>query len=131
MKKSVMMICVTVVVSFFLVNALTAAEKGRMVTATGKVTAVDLQDKKITISAKSKRSYGQRQPLSEGSPFSVSGADAVVVSTITATVEKHTVIKVRGKAATLADISEGDTVTVRYLRFTNPFNLDLKEITKK
>jgi Cu/Ag efflux protein CusF len=106
MKRSVVMIVVLVMASFFLVSVAPAAEKSKMETATGKVTAIDPQGKAITISAKA-------------------GKEAMDVGTI---VDKDTMVKVKGKAATLNDIKVGDTVTIRYLRSDN---LYAKEIIKK
>ena len=45
-----------------------------------------------------------------------------------AVVDNDTVVKVKGKTATLRDIRVGDTVTVRYLKSDN---LYAKEITKR
>jgi hypothetical protein len=86
MKGSVVMIVVLVMASFFLVSVAAAAEKSKMETATGKVTAVDPQGKAITISAKA-------------------GKEAMDVGTI---VDKDTMVKVKGKAAILQDLKVGD-----------------------
>lgn len=79
---------------------------GKMETATGKVTSIDPQGKAITVSA-------------------MAGKEAMDVGTV---VDKDTMIKVSGKAATLKDIKVGDTVTIHFLRSDN---LYAKEIVKK
>jgi Cu/Ag efflux protein CusF len=79
---------------------------GKMETATGVVTSVDPQGTAITITWKV-------------------GNEALDVGTI---VDKDTVVKVKGKTATLQDIRVGDTVTLRYLKSDN---LYAKEIMKK
>lgn len=106
MKRSAAVVLVVVMVAFFLAGAAVAAEKGKMETATGKVTAIDPQGKAITINA-------------------MVGKEAMDVGTA---VDKDTVIKVGGKTASLKDIKVGDTVTIRYLRSND---LYAKEITKK
>jgi Cu/Ag efflux protein CusF len=106
MKRSVVMALVVVMVSFFLVGVVVAEEKGKMETASGKVTSIDPQGKAITINA-------------------MVGNQALDVGTA---VDKDTVIKVGGKTATLKDIKVGDTVTIRYLRSND---LYAKEIIKK
>jgi Cu/Ag efflux protein CusF len=106
MKRSVVTTCVLFLVLFVLASFVTAQETGKMQTATGEVTSVDPQGAAITISWKV-------------------GTETLVVGAI---VDKDTVVKVKGKAATLQDIKEGDTVTVRYLKSDN---LYAKEITRK
>jgi hypothetical protein len=79
---------------------------GKMETATGKVASVDPQGKAITVMAKS-------------------GTKGMIdVGTI---VNKETVVKVKGKTASLKNIKPGDTVTVHYMK-TN--DLYAKEIMK-
>jgi DNA-directed RNA polymerase subunit E'/Rpb7 len=95
-----------VIVKFFMANAATTAETGKMEAVTGKVTAVDPQGMAITISAKA-------------------GKEIMDVGAI---VNKDTRVKAKGKATTLKDIRVGDTVTVRYLRSDD---LYAKEIAKK
>ncbi|HUJ90793.1 MAG TPA: hypothetical protein VLX12_11385 [Syntrophorhabdales bacterium] len=106
MKRSVAMACVLLLVAFFMASVVTAQEMGKMQTATGEVTSVDPQGTAITIS------------------WNV-GKETLDVGTI---VDKDTMVKVNGKAATLQDIKVGDTVTIRYLKSDN---LYAKEITKK
>jgi len=106
MKRPVVVVCLMVAVSFFLANAVMAAEAVKTETKTGKVTSIDPQGKAITISAKA-------------------GKEALDVGVI---VDKDTMIKVKGKAATLKDIKVGDTVTIRYVRSND---LYAKVITKK
>jgi len=106
MKRSVAITCVFLVVVFFLACVATAQEMGKMETATGVVTSVDPQGTAITITWKV-------------------GNEALDVGTI---VDKDTVVKVKGKTATLQDIRVGDTVTLRYLKSDN---LYAKEIMKK
>jgi len=106
MKRSVVMTWVLLLVAFFLASMVTAQEMGKMQTATGEVTSVDPQGTAITISWKV-------------------GKEALDVGTI---VDKDTVVKVKGKTATLQDIKVGDIVTIRYLKSDN---LYAKEITKK
>ena len=93
-----------------LINVLAAAERGMekavAETATGKVTSVDPDGKAIMISVKL-------------------GKETLNVGTI---VNKETTVKVKGKLATLNDIKNGDTVTIRYIRSDN---LYAKEIKKK
>ncbi len=112
MRKSVLEVLVVLVLligsmMIITVTAATAAEeKGTMVTATGKVMNVDPQGKAITISAK----VGKQ------------------TKDIGAIVDDHTVVKIKGKKASLSDIKPGDTVTLRYLRTDN---LYAKEIVKE
>jgi hypothetical protein len=106
MKKSITMILVAALLSFFLAGVATAEEKGKMESATGKVTSIDPQGKAITISAKV-------------------GKEVMDVGTA---VDKDTVVKVKGKSATINDIKVGDTVTIRYLKSND---LYAKEIIKK
>ena len=106
MKRSVVMACVMVLAACFLASAASAQEMGKMETATGKVTSIDPQGAAITISWKV-------------------GEKALDVGAI---VDKDTMVKVKGKPATLQDIKAGDTVTIRYLKSDN---LYAKEITKK
>ena len=106
MKRSLVVVCVMVAAAFFLTNAATAAQIGKMETETGKVTSVDPWGKAITISAKA-------------------GKETMDVGAV---VDNDTLIKVKGKTATLRDIRVGDTVTVRYLKSDN---LYAKEITKR
>ena len=106
MKRSVAMMCLFLLTAFFLASVATAQETGKMETATGAVTSVNPQGAAITISWKV-------------------GNETLDVGTI---VDKETVVKVKGKAATLQDIKVGDTVTLRYLKSDN---LYAKEVTKK
>ena len=106
MKRSVVMACVLLLVTFIAVGPVRGAEEGEMQTATGQVTSIDPQGKAITISEKV-------------------GDEALDVGTI---VDKDTVVQVDGKPATLLDIKVGDTVTIRYLKSDN---LYAKEIVKK
>ena len=106
MKRSAATMCLFLLAAFFLAGIAIAQEMGKMETATGEVTSVDPQGAAITITWKV-------------------GNQALDVGTI---VDKDTVVKVDGKAATLQDIKVGDTVTVRYLKSDN---LYAKEITKK
>ena len=106
MKRWVLTAFVLLAVPFFLANLVTAAETGKMATATGKVTSIDPQGAAITISVNI-------------------GKEGMVVGT---TVDKDTMVKVGGKPATLKDIQVGDTVTIRYLKSDN---LYAKVITKK
>jgi Cu/Ag efflux protein CusF len=107
MKKSVFPVLVAAVLSVLLVTVVMAAESGKMETATGKVTSIDPQGKGITISAK------------------MGGKEAMDVGTV---VDKDTIVKVKGKKATLNDIKVGDTITIRFLRSND---LYAKEIMKK
>jgi len=107
MRKSVFMVLVAAALSVLLVTVAMAAESGKMETATGKVTSIDPQGKAITISAK------------------MGGKEAMDVGTV---VDENTIVKVKGKKATLDDIKVGDTVTIRYLKSDN---LYAKEIMKK
>ena len=106
MKRSVVMACVMLLVAFFLASVVTGQEMGKMQTATGKIISVDPQGTAITISWKV-------------------GKEELVVGAI---VDKDTMVKVKGKTATLQDIKVGDSVTIRYLKSDN---LYAKEITKK
>jgi Cu/Ag efflux protein CusF len=101
------MVLVAAALSVLLVTVAMAAESGKMETATGKVTSIDPQGKAITISAK------------------MGGKEAMDVGTV---VDENTIVKVKGKKATLDDIKVGDTVTIRYLKSDN---LYAKEIMKK
>ena len=83
------------------------AELGKMQIATGKVTSVDPEGKAITISE------------------NIAGKGALDVGTI---VDKDTLVKIKGKEATLGDIKVGDTVTINYLKSND---LYAKEIVKK
>lgn len=107
MKKLMKVVLILLALSVFLAGTAMAAEKGKMETATGKVTAIDPQGKGITIAVKSDT------------------PDKLDVGCV---VDKDTVVKVKGKKATLDDIKVGDTVTIRYLRSTDLF---AKEIMKK
>ena len=100
------MACVLLVVVVFLAGVVTAQEMGKMQTATGEVTSIDPQGTAITVSWKV-------------------GKQALDVGAIA---DKDTMVKVKGKAATLQDIKVWDTVTIRYLKSDN---LYAKEITKK
>jgi hypothetical protein len=91
MKSSAETIWLVTVLTFFLANALTVAEIGKM-EATGTVISIDPQGTAITISAKVRKK-------------------TMEVRTI---VGRDTAIKVKGKPGTLRDINVGDTVTVRY-----------------
>ncbi len=82
-------------------------ELGKMETATGKVTSVDPGGMAITISE------------------NIGGKGALDVGTI---VDKDTLVKIKGKDATLGDIKVGDTVTVKYLKSND---LYAKEIVEK
>ncbi len=106
MKRSVLLVLVAAVISVFLVTVVMAAESGKMETATGKVASIDPEGKAITISAKV-------------------GNETMDVGTV---VDKDTMVKVKGKKATLNDIKVGDTVTIRFLRSND---LYAKEIMKK
>ena len=106
MKRSVVILFVLVIASFLMVSILAAQEKGKMETATGKVTSIDPEGKAITISAKT-------------------GGETMDVGTI---VNADTKVMVKGKPASLSDIKEGDSVTIRYLKSDD---LYAKEITKK
>ena len=107
MKRFTKVLLVFVILSFCLAGAAMAQEKGKMETATGKVTAIDPQGKGITIGVKSDT------------------PDKMDVGCI---VDKDTVVKVKGKKASLNDIKVGDTVTIRFMRSTDLF---AKEIIKK
>ena len=114
MKRSMTMVLVVLAALFFFAGiALAAGEadkgmskKGKMETATGKVTAIDSEGKGITIDTKTAKGM-------------------MDVGTI---VDQETVVKVGGKKASLSDIKVGDTVTIRYLRSTDLF---AKGIRKK
>ena len=107
MKNITKVVLVLLALSFFLAGTAMAAEKGKMETATGKVTAIDPEGKGIVIGVKSIT------------------PDLLDVGCV---IDKDTVIKVNGKKATLKDIKVGDTVTIRYLRSSDLF---AKEIIKK
>jgi len=106
MKRSVIVICVMAAAAFFLTNATTAAQIGKMETQRGKVTSIAPNGTAITVAAKA-------------------GKEVMDVGAI---VDKDTVVKVHGKTAPLSDIRVGDTVTIRYLKSDN---LYAKGITKR
>jgi len=109
MKKSVFVVLALLIGSMMIASiTLTSAaeEKGKMMTATGKVMSVDPQGTAITISAKTGKQ----------------------MEDVGAIVNEQTVVKVKGKKASLSDIKPGDTVQIRYLKSDN---LYAKEITKK
>ncbi len=108
MRKSVNVVLALLIVTLMLINVSAASasmEKGKLLTATGKVISVDPQGKAISI-------------------YENSGKQKVDVGTI---VDENTVVKVHGKKASLSDIKPGDTVTIKYLKSDN---LYAKEIVK-
>jgi len=107
MKRFAKVLLVFMILSIAVSGMAMAQEKGKMETATGKVTAIDPEGKGITIGVKS------------------TTPDKMDVGCV---VDKDTVVKVKGKKATLNDIKVGDTVTIRFLRSTDLF---AKEIIKK
>ena len=109
MKKSLPVILALLIGTMMIINITVASaveEMGKMMTATGKVTSVDPQGTAITISAKAGKQM----------------EDVGVI------VNEQTVVKVKGKKASLSEIKPGDTVQIRYLKSDN---LYAKEITKK
>ena len=108
MKKSVLIVLALLIGSLMIISIIAASaaeEKGKMETATGKVMSVDPQGKAVTISAKA-------------------GKQIMDIGVI---VNDQTVVKVKGKKASLSDIKAGDTVKLKYLRTDN---LYAKEIIK-
>ncbi|HEX2965426.1 MAG TPA: hypothetical protein VHO84_06555 [Syntrophorhabdaceae bacterium] len=110
MKRTICILYFTVVslllAGAFVVNTSVAQETGKMMTATGKVTNIDPGGNAITIDT-------------------TAGNATMNVGTI---VSDDTRITVRDKPASLDDIKEGDTVTIRYLKSDD---LYAKQITKK
>ncbi len=91
MKRSAATICVVAMASFFLANALAAAEIQQM-QATGKVISIDPQGTSIAILANV-------------------GKKSMEVRT---TIDQDTVVEVKGKLSSVKDIDVGDTVTISY-----------------
>jgi len=103
MKRLALSVTVLICASLLLAGA-AAAQK--METASGKVTAIDPEGKGIVI-------------------MTGKGEGAMDVGAI---VGSDTVIKVRGKQASLNDIKVGDMVTIKYEKSTDLF---AKQIMKK
>ena len=51
--------------------------------------------------------------------------------TVKGVVDKNTAIKVEGKVATLKDLHEGDTITIRYIQPDDGGSIQVREITEK
>jgi hypothetical protein len=77
-------------------------DSGKLEVATGKVASIDPQGKAITITEK------------------IARKEAMDVGTI---VNKDTIVKIRGKEATLKDVKVGDTVTIHYLNSHDLYTL--------
>jgi len=103
MKRLALSVMVLICASLLLVGA-AAAQK--METATGKVTAVDPEGKGIVIMVGI-------------------GDKAMDVGTV---VGSDTVVKIKGKQASVSDIKVGDMVTIKYEKSTDLF---AKQIIKK
>lgn len=124
-KRFVRGILMITVISFISANA-TLLAQSKALTATGTVTAINLQKQIISFSGQG--TGGGTMQTAGGGTLVMPGSYDVQ---LTAIVDKNAVIKVGTTPATLKDIHVGDTVTIRYLQSVSSGSTVVKAIKKK
>jgi hypothetical protein len=108
-KTLVRGISIIMVISFISASA-TLLAQSKTLTATGKVTAINLQKQTISFSGQG-TGGGTMQTPGGGTLVMPDSYDVQ----LTGVVDNNAVIKIGDTPATLKDIHVGDTVTIRYL----------------
>lgn len=110
--------------SFLGLNAFLLAQP-KTLTATGKITAIDLQERTLSFSGKG---AGGTMHTLDGGTIIMPGLYEVK---LTGLVDENAVIKIGTASGTLKEIHVGDTVTIRYLNSTSSSPCVVKSIKKK
>lgn len=118
---------ILVIMAISLVSAsATLLAQSKSLTATGKVTAINLQ--KRTISFSGEGTGGGTMQTAEGGTLIMPGSYNVQ---LTAIIDNNAAILIGETPATLKDIHVGDTVTIRYLKSVSSGHFVVKAIKKR